>query len=1261
MANWLETLQDRNEAGHLSGTSQAKRGLAALDPQYMGIDESDRYSYVAFLLKYAELIAFYDTENHLTGSWSELLSRSAILSLISLESFDAGAVSEQFHTGIERMKADALQDKPIHLLESEPCMVVAAIFEGVEHLKLSSRRLEQFNRELITLIQQNLAPIFKDYMEFLGRLKAKRAAAPELDTLLADLVDDWVVEDAAPAAKEEQTTSTDLEDLQALTAIFMELMQVIALVRTSTSQYIQKDLEGGRVNPHIALLLGFFEMMKVAYAELNQVTARHLNYYYLEVLKLKLKPEQCDQAHVVFTLAENVHSYALEAGTALVGGPDSEGNPRIYRLDRGISLNKAKLGALKVILHDERLPETPLLQAPGVPVDTYFIPTRPLQQLDKDILQSTAQGERFFRPGFAIGSALWHVDPTTAMLKLSLHCDPLTYERFSKQLGMEWNAHMRLPLKDPVGIAPKNQLIRNFFSVEYSIDGGQWFQVPAEQTELSLREPTVDHTNPVLDLNLLLQPGDPAIAPCQQPAFPEAVAQGVPVFRFLVAEDRLHFYQLFSGLVIHAVELEANVLDVRNLILQNDYGLLDPNVPFLPFGPMPSLGSNFYIGHQRLLNYPLNALKINIEWYGLPTEKLGFAGHYADYGFEGDNHSFKALLSILDKKVWFPKQQKQLLSLFQSVSPEDDSRPVPKDRLSKIRRINEVDMSLVQLPKSAPSGPLMAYDKETLRGFLRLQLAEPIMAFGHQLYPEILTRQIGEATRKKKPLPTPNQPYTPTIKHISLDYSSSTRFSLKRGQEPHRELLYHIHPFGVVKANDPVNQHPLPLLPRYALGGHLYLGIEGLGVGQPLSILFQISDDGALDYETPPELTWHYLSGGEWIPLRVEERLFDTTLGLTRSGVMGFRLESPIDPNHQLLPPALTWLSCASSIGTAFLSNMMDIRLQATICTFENQDNRLEHLENGLPAQSINALAVPDSSIAAVEQPYASYGGRPAENMQGYYKRVSELLRHKDRAVSIWDYESLVLEQFPEIRKAICQSHLDEQGQPAMGHLLLTVIPRMKQSDRERSRVTRVSAGRIQEIQQYIQQRCSPFVQVKVTNAVVEHVMVSGGIRLKAGYDDYHFYLNKLNQGLRKMLSPWYYHDDLSAGVAVKLYASSVIEFIDHQPYVDFVSNFKLFHMVNGVIVNARTEMSEYEVIQPLRPNSILLSVEKHALVHLSESHQQESGIGNMITQVNLTVPHLTPATQGIDTTIVQKNLTLPGDEAGKKRSFTIKINTAAT
>jgi len=68
---------------------------------------------------------------------------------------------------------------------------------------------------------------------------------------------------------------------------------------------------------------------------------------------------------------------------------------------------------------------------------------------------------------------------------------------------------------------------------------------------------------------------------------------------------------------------------VKNLILQNDSAVLNPNKPFNPFGSQPVVGSAFYIGSKEIFSKKVDLLTLNITWHGLPKD--GFKTYYMAY------------------------------------------------------------------------------------------------------------------------------------------------------------------------------------------------------------------------------------------------------------------------------------------------------------------------------------------------------------------------------------------------------------------------------------------------------------------------------------------------------------------------------------------------------------------------------------------------------------------------------------------------------
>lgn len=118
---------------------------------------------------------------------------------------------------------------------------------------------------------------------------------------------------------------------------------------------------------------------------------------------------------------------------------------------------------------------------------------------------------------------------------------------------------------------------------------------------------------------------------------------------------------------------------------------------------------------------------------------------------------------------------------------------------------------------------------------------------------------------------------------------------------------------------------------------------------------------------------------------------------------------------------------------------LASVQAQAMELVFDDQGNAADHYDSALVANSIGKLLESMAKVKAVTQPFASFGGRPKEKDKTYFVRVSERLRHKDRAVTLWDYEHLVLESFTQIHKVKCLNHMSKDSEIAPGHVKVVV------------------------------------------------------------------------------------------------------------------------------------------------------------------------------------------------------------------------------
>ncbi len=155
------------------------------------------------------------------------------------------------------------------------------------------------------------------------------------------------------------------------------------------------------------------------------------------------------------------------------------------------------------------------------------------------------------------------------------------------------------------------------------------------------------------------------------------------------------------------------------------------------------------------------------------------------------------------------------------------------------------------------------------------------------------------------------------------------------------------------------------------------------------------------------------LSGDTWDDAGGRLVLSDTTRGLITTGILEFDLPAA-EPSTRM-PGNLYWIRAVAQENPTAVCDAISLQAQAVSATLVDNDNAADHYASPLPVGSITKFKVPIAGISGVRQLYTSRGGRAAEEDSLFYTRVSERLRHKRRALSAWDYERLVLAQFPEV------------------------------------------------------------------------------------------------------------------------------------------------------------------------------------------------------------------------------------------------------
>lgn len=1232
------------------GTSQPQRQAPPLKPGYVQVDEKGMAEWIV----YAEALAAYvqywrqkketdppaDPDPLTDGNWQPFFSQeiSTALASVAVQEITAlDGIAERF----EILRADANQADPDLLKETLASLFGAALTFSRALDKIDERLPDEatLKTAIAGQIQTSLASALKRLLSYYkaadsaGLLietdipdwKILGLAVTKPATLIAEgLSERWITTSAAdwsiyfnditadpsifgPSAADEQKIRYAANH-NLFSSVFDQYLAAYARILKEAQANLAATLENWpKHNPHIALFLAFLKLFRSVRDELNKITARHLDFYYLDVLRLRPRDPQSDSAHVVIELAKTVSDTMLPAGTLFKGGKDSAGQEILYGLDKDSVFNRAKLSQrmavylgsvgddIVPVVNDQRLFAASVIDSAdglGAKLESEFGEWHPF--VNRTYVDGKLQSVDLPRAqiGFAVASHY------LAMAEGE--------RRFTLRLSTSANATVQAANWDVFVTSPKG-----------------WTQIVSPSKSVGVLE---DGLTAAVEIACLLDELQPAITDYNAEIHGGALGVALPVAKVLLRNtpDQSYGYAALRDLTVSQVEVVVDVGNatasthtgkgVRQLVMSNALGPVDPAKPFLPFGPQPVADDLFIIGSKEVFSKRGAQIRFDAEWAKLPSDP-------SDIDFDGTGEYYPfTTLQTLSGGTW-----KNLAT-----------NVVPFDEVTSLVTFPE---SLQTIPAEASVSYEDAYSSfsnQAANGFLRLKLTG---TFGHKEYLEALTTYlIGQS--KDPPTGTkPTEPYTPTLLSFSIRYRASTSSDLNSELETDFEgrslQFFHLYPFGHAEQHRALTGTSDPyLLPQFrhvepALDptqsataleniGELYLGFEELTPGQGLSLLFQVLDGSSDPLVLKPEehLYFDYLSNNEWKAIPRNE-VSDATNELVQSGLVELAIPEDAGLPSTLLPSGYVWLRLSVAEAADAVCKLLDILPQAARVTCQPGPLNATDLFNApRPAGSISKLKTPLSAVKKVQQPFSSFNGRPLESSAAFYTRVSERLRHKDRAITIWDYERLVLEAFPQIHKVKCLSHTKVVPDPddplktvyselAPGYVTVITIPDLKARNDANPLRPYTSAAILSQVQEFLRARTTCHATVIAANPLFEEMRLEFTATLREGYNDAVFYRKLLQDEITQFLTPWAFGGTTDIQFGGKVYKSALIDFVEERPYIDFLVDVKLFHKPG----DTAPESGDLEEVVASTARSILVSAPATSHNITVELHQDSPGI----------------------------------------------------
>ncbi|MCR9173731.1 MAG: baseplate J/gp47 family protein [bacterium] len=1236
-----------------NGISQADRIKAELNDAFLKIDDRSLPDLVQFISNYADQVNFYTRESvespESMKRWGKFFTRDNLFLLIIISSYDVQSSKNTIQESMDRLLSTSDKDLQVKLTH-EIIVQLLNIAETLNYIRKNIQRtpitvdfLFDLNTEIKTHLNNHLKTLFglKEKVQWeesterrFEVLQLEWGWKPEQRKVERESDDS-----PKPEALEgenlptEQTESLNRLDFAALKNAFHSFYYTAFHTKGTASELLenlQNNLKNNK--PYIALFLTFIHLYEFVKEIMNGLPKKHLDHYYRDVLRLKELPPKPDMVSVSFALNSKEQKYLLPEGSIVMGPKNALGEDIQYKTLSPLLLTDSKIQEINILYksRDERHHQKPYRNfTTNVFSKQFYRQDRNYFALngqallgDEKILDRNSQDTlEHGRVGVIISSSLLRLESGTRHISLTIEFDKEGIKELEEVLKI---------------IAEKNE--ETIEETTYKVFS------TAFQISLSTEEKMLSIPNYVCNLNrennsweilFELAADDPAIAPLTETR--EKCPQNTEPFveLLLQPESYIYLYSVVEKLRVRNIHISTKSTGLKDIKLYNQLGPIDHTKPFEMLGSIPVNGNYVVMGHREAFSKPIETLKMDFTWLNNPILTGGFETYFKQYRNKKlhgavrekpKTSDYKLVPTYLKGGHWkmlnLNQKKIELFPLLREGHSEATQQYSPSFSVELSKE--ELNAEIVPLKSYKP------YSQDSTNGNIKLTFTCPEVEFGHEAYPTLLSETVMYNARLKKkeiPIRTPNTPFAPVIESVQLSYTaygSAISSGASSNENPNNVHLYQLSPFGYKRVELKSTEHLQPFFNTDTYEGNLMLGLDKIPSNGEITLLFDMNDENTNDkYRQRAPIHWSYMRDGQWVSFGKDGVMGDTTNGFINSGIVRLFIPADINRKTTTLNNELFWIRGSIEDGALNLGKFDGIYENATLVAWDGTSSPI-HLDQPLPKLQLTKMKDATPEITAVSQPNSSYAGKREENDQEFYKRISEQLRHKRRAVNALDYEQLVLQKFHFLEKVKCfmsnhtlsEDYRDLPNLIVPGTVHIAVIPK---TGEERNFRPQVSPKVLNLVQNYISDIASPFVNVEVTNAYYEEIRVNCQVHF-SGYESKNFYLEKLQKKITEYLSSWLAENPSDGEFGKNVYKSDTMAYIQNLDFVDFVTEFSIVKIVrddeeNYDLKDTAREIEFEEEIKVKFPWSILISAKSHNIQVINDpayASPKARGIDNM-------------------------------------------------
>lgn len=1177
-----------------------------LNPINFKVDDRNFEDMIIYIKNLSKQYQYFNLKNKPEGNWHEMFASDETFLLADISQFEVKKY--------DSLRISLTQNFDEFSSEAEKKEIFKTFFELLffyfkiinrwyidatkNNISYSSSEIE-LNLEYT--IQNKLKKHFDEFASYLLYLSDADELNLDLKIDFDNFKSIWNLKNISPKSifEEIDLNQSKLSSaLKKLILLYTPVYESLLGLQIKSTKLLNKSIEGeGNHKAQIGLIITFLKLYEYTQRDLNTFSKKHLEFYYQDILAQKRQGVIAKNMFVHIQIDENIESLAVDQGKYLVAGQKEDGSDILYETIEGIILNNTVISELRTLFlsrnnyfdynsrfklisgifsksHCKNQSEVKDFNETEEVFST--LGEEQLLKIEDDKTMENAE------IGFAI---------STPTLVLGKSDRELLFNFTFTSDSIKYLSNLVIDIANRSGITDEEvfyKIFNELFKIKYT----------NEENWVDVEEYTVDYpsdwTLNSIGFRVKLSKQYPSVDNYNESIHRMNLKASQPIFQFFINSNQFYYpYSFLSGMEIKKIDIQANVKQLKKLKAITKQGNLDVTSEFEMLGVNPISGSTLMIGSHELFCKQIESLSLGWEYTNLPDEFDSMEEYYKSYNRGINDGQFKLKVSALSDFTFTRSGTQEI---------EIDMFDLNKEGvIKKERSIDSINVEGLNLKPNynLREVDLLNFSNDDETGYLKLELISPSFGFGSSIYSKVYNDSVTKAANnppKRKPIEisTPNDPITPNISNLYVDYKSQSTlyFSQNEGLENDTNQdnkFFLISPFGTEETFSKEGVTKNTLIHNFDFEGELIIGLEKINAPQSLNLLIEIKKSGNENYSFTQNLEWLYSSNSGWKSFDSNDIIYDETINLTKTGVISLSIPGDISNTPKLFNNQKYYIKACSKTKADQFSLIKAIYTNGIRTVEFLGDKELEKTKHLTP-ENVEAFKPTIPGIIGISQPMKSFGGRDKENSIEFYKRISNTLKHRNRPVTKSDIENFILQRFNWLSFVKCYAKEESEGQFDAKNIQLLCLKKIDEN--QNIDEIKLSVADKIIIESFLEKSLSPFAKIEIINPQFEDIWIKCKVKFQniSGGKG----VLKFNDEFFRFLSPWVNFDSDEINLGKKIKKNEIIQFIKSRPYISFVTGISIIHlktMKDGskVLFDSAISGENSEYIEPGTVQSLLV------------------------------------------------------------------------